>query len=692
MAIQRRGVENPFDRQPEAQRFQGVSVNPASVNRSEFQVEQKTSAIDIVKGLVEFAGVPGEAYAAKLDKQVEADKIIQTQRATLGLMPTPDSTEGGYKAHMAVSVKNKTLKAQSKLNQLAEQNYSDEEWEEIVRDTYAEVDGELSSEYKDYDNYQEIQKLTTLSLAEIMPQVVSSREAAKLDHEIKKRMQDEQDVLISEIGMSGDAASILKRFEERTAAMKLTQSQKEAILTEVALNSDSETAIELTRQFKGERGSTLYERKGQLQSKHDQLKNEKYSVNAGELGLEFSTFTSDFLSGKMTAEEATRYIDKRNKETEGRFMTQAQAASMFSKARESIAARTRQQQLIQAVQSGERTTIPGAEPKEIEGAITAGWKQYLQAGITQIRKNVPEEEQAKEIAALQIRADQMWGDNSARLGVPIPEWKAAFSALANSNVAAIVGSGQIEDLPDNLKVTMDRIEQMSPSAQDFYMSSLKARERDILNNTLALREMGMTAPQALSMAQRRDRNPIPRSQRDIEEAVADVTSSIDDGIFVTDIPDYARPYYMAEVRKKIASFPDPTSEVAKRQVKAYFSNNWTTLGSGVRVKGSPQRMRQLTGLHPDALDMGFQAILEGQRDQIEPLLATYGYDFDQLIPEVDPEGGMVSFVGPAGEVLNTRPVPLTQMRTEYMRFKTAQEKRLKERNFKSLEEAGIGGF
>lgn len=694
MAKQRQRVGNPFEQRQEADRFQGISVNPTQINRTEFQPDRGMTAQQMVEGLVGFAGVAGEAYAAKLDKQVEADRIIQTQRATLGLAPTPDATEGGYKAHMAVAIKNQQLKAQAKLNQLAEGEYSDDEWEEIIRDTYAEVDNSLASEYEDYQDYPELQKMTTLSMAEIMPQVTASREAAKLDHAIKRRMQDEEDILLSEIKITDDAASLVKRFEERTSAMKLTQSQKEQILSRVALQGDSQTAIEMTKLFKGERGSTLYERTGQLQNKEDQLKNEKYATQAGELGLEYTKFYEDFLKGNYTEEEAARIIDKRNRETEGRFMSQAQSAAMFAKGREAIAARTRQQQLIQAVQAGDKSIIPGAKKSEVEAALSAGYKQYLSAGVAQIKKNVPEEQQAREIADLQIRAAQIWGDNSAKMGIAIPEWGAKFSSLANANVAATTEGGDVEQLNEQHRATIDQLQQMSPSAQDFYLSSLSDREGDILRNTLALQETGMTGPQALATAQKMERNPNPVSSRDVEKAIESITDSIDDGLFVTDIPDYARGYYMNEVRQKVSAHPMPTSESAKKQIRAYFSDKWTTLSDGIRIKGSPERIRQLTGLHPEAVGQGMQALIESQREQLEPVIASMGIDFDQIIPDVDPESGMVTFVGPAGQVLNTKAIPLSSMRAEYLKYKTKLEKRITDRNLESLNQStffGTGG-
>lgn len=675
MATQRQKVTDPLSQQRD-QRFRGAQVNPTTVNRTDFIGEPVSDAGAMVESLLNFAGVTGEAYAAKLDKQVEADKIIQTQRAHAGLPPDLNSTEGGYKAHMAVAIKNQQLKAQAKLNELSKGKYTDEEWEDIVRDTYAEMDTALSTEYADYDGQKEMQKLASLSMAEIMPQVVSQREASKLDQEIQSRMQDEEDILINELKLTGDAAALVQRFETRTSAMKLTQSQKEAILSKVVLNSDNQTAVEMTKLFKGDRDSSLYERTGQIQAHGDQLTSDAYANNAGELGLEFSNFQSDFLSGKYTPDEAVRYIDKRNRETDNKFMTKGQAAAMFSKAKEAIAGRNRMMELVQGIQQGERSLIPGADKEEMQAALAAGYNQELQAGIRNIQKNIPAEQQGAEINALIQRSSQKWADHSARFGYTIKEWETGFASMANANLAAVTTpSGEIESLPEQHAEALQRMEQMSPQAQEFYLSKLGSREADILKNTLALRDMGMTGPQALGTAQRMSRNPVPTSAKDIEDAYEEISSAFMENGWSQDVPDFAQGYYAMEIRRKLAAHPMPASESARKQILAHFEKNWTTTDDGLKLRGSPQRLSQLTGIHATSIGRAVQGLMEQKRAELEPYLETYGIEYDEVIPDVDPEGGMIRFVGPNGETLSTTAYPLSSLKGSFLHYKESMETR-----------------
>lgn len=675
MAEQRQ-VQNNLGSEQRRQNFQTIGVTPASINPTENQALPSESS-QIVQGLVQFAGVAGGAYKARLDKQIEEDKIIQSQQAQMGLLPTDDATRAGYEAHMQVAVKNNQLKAQARLNQAAEGDYTDEEWEQVIRDTYAEADDAMVKDYPNYGEFPESQKLLSLSMAEIMPQVQSKRESVKLDREQLSRMNNETDVLLNELGVSDDYDTLIKRSKTRMDAMRLSPDQQEKVIMDLVINSEDLGAIELSKRFKGAgRSSTLYERKGQIKAKEEQLVKEKQSYNAGELGLEVSQFQQAVLAGEYTPDEVVKMVDKRNKETSNKFMSQSGVTSLLNQASTQIAKRTRQNAIVNKLQNTDSPVITGATKPEVEVGLTQGYQQYMQAGVKAITKNVSDPmQQAQEIRDLTARATQMWGDKSATLGFAIPSWTGSFSGLANTNVAASAQEGDVGRLSQQQEEAYQQLEYMTPSTQDFYLSSMNSREADILRNSLALREVGMTSAQALQTAQQNARNPIPRSASEIEKAITDITESIDDGIFVDDIPDYAKPYYMAEVRKKVAAHPNPTSDSAKAQIKGYFDKNWTTLESGLRVRGSTGQLQQLTKLNAANLDKGFSAMVNSHKEDLLPYLETYGLDWGDVIPDVDPKAGMVRFVGPNGEPLNAMSYPLTEVKTSWMKYKTELEKK-----------------
>lgn len=675
----RKAVANPFEEQVIEKRFKGVGnyLSNRGPNKAQFQTgTPSTSATDVVEGLINFAGAASDAYKAKLDKKIQEDRIIQTQQAVLGLNPTSEATEAGYEAHMAVGVKNEQIKAQTKLNELAKGTYTDEEWEQVIRDTYAESDANMAARYADYGSRSDTQKLMAIAMAEMMPQITAEREAAKLGQEIEGRITTEQDIIINSLQAGQDPTFLLQQFETRVSALKLTQSQKEGILTQVALQSEHPGAIEMTKGFKGDRETTLFERTGLLQAKEQELQKANAAKTSAALSLEVSQFQDSFINGQITAEEAVRVIDRRNKETGGAFMSKGASTALFNKASAEKAKRVVLARNIEAVSKGPAHNLTDKEKK---AALTSSYSTFIQEKNKEIEASgLTGADKLQAQLDAQLQAVAVFGDRSVQQGVAIPSWIGEFEAFAKSNLANTVENFEnLEQLPAKHKQVIQHLEQLEPNAFDFYMSKVDGDTADIIRHTLNLVDSGIPEVQAVSRGQAYVRNRVPKSQKLINDAVLDVTEGIDDGLFVEDLPDNMKPFYLSKVREKLSTYPDPSTERAKREVVAHFQDSWTNVGNGMLVKGTTQRLVGLTNLNPASLGVGFKALISSREGQILEQLSSSDFTLEDVVPDVNDENGTVTFRTPDGIQL-LAPIPLSEMKEAHYQYKVENERRYQE--------------
>lgn len=656
----RKAVANPFEESVRQKAYKGAGgyVSDRGPNRAQFQTAQPVDdATDIVEGLLSFAGVAGDAIGKKLDKKISEDRIIQTQQAVLGLNPTSEATNAGYEAHMAVGVKNEQIKAQTKLNELAQGNYTDEEWQQVIRDVYSEGDKNLANRYPDYNSRTEVQKLMALGMAEMMPQVTAEREAAKMGQEIEGRIQTEIDIIISSLKAGQDPTFLLQQSEKRMSAMKLTQSQKEGILKTVAEQTGLSGAIEMTKGFKGDRDTTLYERDGSLIELDKGQQRDEAALKAGSNFRIKADVMTAFSQG-MTVDTFLRTVDTHNKVHENNPSAQISRSEVAKAIKDRNEAIQDQFVLDAQLRSiAEGRTLYDATPEKRRELLTTAYHRAL-AKTGQDMAGQPPEAVQKKVA--QVTAE--YGDLAIKQGVQIPALVMDTKLMLSVNLDADLKSGELlENLPENAERALFQLQSLSPKGLEFHLKAMDDTERKQVLHMMDLMDSGTDPVLALREAQAWNDKYRPVKVKDLDKAEDNLASGLgavwyNPYTWKNNMPNAQIPYFRSTVRQKLASMPDPTSERAQEQLASWFKNEWTVgEESGTLIQVNKNDLERVgAGIDIGNIERGLEALAFANKDKLLPSLANYGYDesdLDNLIYDVNGQQGHVTFRTPEGDIL-----------------------------------------
>lgn len=666
---------NPFSMTPKVGR---ASASPdlamRKIRKEPQEIQQ--DPLEVVSALVKFAGVGTSEYVASVEKRVEADKLVQTSLAEQGMRPSDEATKAGYRAHAAVSMKAHALGAQARLNQLAQQDLTDEQWSEAVKEEYRNQDEYLESNYEGYKKDIDLQKLAAVSLREIMPQVGAKREAARVDREIQSRVDDASAALVN--ATLNPALStipteeLMKVTEGMLGTLQLTASQKDKALENAIVESRNPELIRLAESFKGDRKSSLFSRSGKIQQVKAQLDKETLANQAIAFEKEAQTIETAFLDGSMTLEEVDNYLNKRNKETDQRFFSRARYGQLISKKDKATATANITQNIAAAIADPERTNIKDDfKEKDIQATYVSILKHREEAGEVEAdRQGLEGPEKVKFMKKWKKQTQAYLADKSVKSNDLVNKFQSTLSAFANTNVAAtgvdidLKGGGKEQQFSPQAQEAVDLLDNMSDEAKRVYLDSIKDKEAEIVKNYLHQREMGeggrMSGPQALLNAQVAARNKSPKKWDEIDSTVKSIVNSELDHWIAADIPDNMREYWTQEIRKKVISEPNPGSDIAKKMVRNYMQSGVTTTSGGMKLNGSPQQLKEATNMHIDHLDRAMEAFVKSRQPEIQATINGLGLSIDDVFPVTDPKSGMMYLSTDRGEISSTR-TPMSEL-------------------------------
>jgi len=684
----RQKVADPFARKAERPRYQPDLVSRA-LPRAAYQPGPDVGT-EIVNSLVSFAGVAGTVYMQETSKKLEADKIIQSARATQGLTPTDDATVAGYRAHATVNLKNQSLASQARLNDFAAQRHTDDEWEAAIQAEYKTIDDNMMAEYPNYERDIEMQKLSAVALREVVPRATIQREANKLEFEVQDRISVATDSLING-AKSGQID--LPATEAALGALKLTESQKDKVLIDAAINSNDPNLMAMTKEYKGVRKTSLYERTGSLQALERRQVDTALSANAIDLAVEVRGLEEGMIAGEMTEEEFTTRVKSRNKELNGKFMTRSQYTSVLNKVDKQKAANFRQRKIIADVADPTKVDMGGYKKQEVQGALNAVFENE----ITRIEEGAADLDPAE---GEQVKANgrkaaiARVGDMAVKSGEVLDVWVGELNNFANMNVPANilempVGEFKVDQLPPMAQKAIEKLDSLSVTAGAKFIEALGSREGKVIRHFQNLRDMGTPLPQALAQAQRDAKNPTPRNAKVMQKAIKSVRSDQEFWWWKPDFKDNQEAYLEGEIYKKLDLDPMVDSERNINVVNEWLKNEWTVAG-GLRLKGSPQNLQKSTGIHVDKLRGSFDAALFAEKGRILPQLSG-GLGIKDVFPVTDVKRGTFRFTTNSGAWLGP-PRPLADLRKIANKHKVAMEKEVTQEAIDRVNKLKLGGF
>lgn len=669
--IQRWETQNPFSMGQTPGFVPSTKPDLQSrVNPAQYQAGPNI-AEGLVNSLVQFADVSADQYVKRVNKEVAADKVVQTAKALRKEAPTSDATNAGYQAHAAIALQDQAIKQQLRLNEVAKQELTDEEWDDEVRKSYDAVDKYMVDNYEKYNSSPELQKLAGLSLREVIPQATAARQEQALKREIEGRISTATDSLINAANTGaynalGGAEGTANHIVTMMKSLQLTPAQQDAVFIDAIENSRSPELIETSKYWKGSRRSTLYNRSGRIQSLERTLKKEAMEKDIFNTASMKYAMETDFIAGNVTDEEMRARSNAHERLTGKPLFTEGEVGSMLANRDKRIAIDTRKAQVLEDYAQG-KAYAGLYKDKEIQEAATTYTENVIK-NITNDSLNLPENQREQYVKTKANQALSRIADLSVRNDQLIESWKGDLHALATINVPAEIT--ETKDLPPVAQSALLKLDAMAPITRETYIDSLDSKEQKILRGYISMRDMNVPAIQALTKSQVMARNPDPPDNKAIKKAVSTVFDK-QEAWLRPDFTNAQAGYIRDKIRERVALFPEPSSDTNIKIVNEWFEKGWTVAGK-TRLYGSPDKLRSLTGLHPERLETAMNGYIHANADLLAKSLAGTDLGLKDVFPETDPIKGTVTLRTKWGALPETT-MPLSELKNVANKYKVKLE-------------------
>lgn len=700
---------NPFSLTPKV----GRASAPPDLAQRAIQKPVAQPGIDglqIVDALVNFAGVAGSEYIRKTEKSIEADKAVQTSLAMQNMLPTDDATLAGYEAHAAVAIKGQTLGAQARLNALAQQDLTDDQWHEAIKEEYRNQDEYMTANYDTYKLNVEMQKLAAVSMREMIPQVGSTRAASKIGFEIEKRVNSATDVFVNAAAnpmiANADPQEMLSVTDGMLNSLQLTASQKDAALEKAILETKNPALIELARNFKGDRSTSLLARSGKIQQVEAEVRGKELADNAILFEREFQTMKSAVLGDgaskpSMTLDEAYTITKTRNSQTDNKWSSRGEWAELV-RARDSVtAAEFTSVQLREAIYNPDYTYL---KQNFKNSEIQSEYGKILAEDEVKIKEDAKKQgltgaEEIKFLNKERQKTQQLIADKSIKSNAPYEGFIADLKAFASTNVEATSASGVtpqgagIQKLGAQAQRASELLTNMSETAQRIYLKEIGGQDEEVLKRYLNELDYGMggtiPGPQALRTAQVQAKNIAPPDLNGRAAAFKDIKNDTMAPWFSANLPSNQDTYWSDKLMDKLRLEPVPNSNTSKKRITNWLETGVTTTDRGMKLEGTPQQLKEATNMHIDHLDRAMGAFVGTKSKEIESALSGLDMTTDDVFPVTDPDTGMMELYTSHGPIARTR-TPMSELLNIDRNYNNEAAKKLWEQRerFKRLKEGG----
>lgn len=687
--IERKAIADPFAGTIQKER-RLMSSNRAKP-RSAFQAGPDAGRM-IVDSLVNFAGVAGDIYVTETNKKIEADKIVQTARASRGAVPTNDATMAGKRAHSAVAIKSKMLKRQADLSDLAKKDLTDDQWNSFLSDAYADVDKEMMSEYEDYSTDADMQKIAALTFREMTPQLEAVRAGYQKEREIQGRQNEVADTMISmanldkKNGMQTPPDVYVQAVDRMFGPLQLTQAQKEDAIVDAALRTQSPSLIAMTKEWKGKRKTSIYDRNGKIQALDKKLK-ENALINMGtDFEIAQMSMTNDFMAGKMTANELIGATRQLRAKSGNRYPPKGYLSTTMGKAQK---AREEQAELMAGVQAlimGDTYKNKDAQNKEREAFFDKGMELVTQAAQDQARVEFPDDDQQANVRAAEIvgAKSKMLLQRSVEQGYVPNSIKDRLNQIATINLSE---DGRMSDTVRDDGTIKERL---SPETQTelTYLGSVPAPARQAILDSLPGQsgrvieifwnevEAGAGDALALERAQRRAANPRPVIATEVQDAAKKITSELQHW-FKTDYTDNQEGLVQRHIGELLHNSADPTAKATQERIKSTV-DGYARTGSGrVFIGMSQQKAGEMIGINdPSHWDGCIETFIKSQSDRLRPILGATGMGLKDVTIMPVPAQGFFRLVDSSGALLSAKRFKFSDLASAYHAETYKKEKKL----------------
>ena len=620
-----------------------VDVSPKhQAMTNKIVVEEPRDVYSDLKGLLSFAGAAADTATQFMNQKVEEDAMEQAYRTYQEKLPSEDATVGGYRAAATLGIKLESVKREARLAQLAATNPSEEDWKAALLNEAETSRQMLALKYPHLKDDPELQKVTAMDSIDAIPKLTSMREVARLKIEQQSRLEDFGEASI--LAARDPNVDFDAQIKNMALQLKLSPEQAKNALVDTAINSGDLNLIERVASMKvGDSKLTLADKDVRIAKALTNAKAQSARDNSAQVAADVVKVNEQLASGEMSPRQYIDYVDLKNQETGGAFMSQAQVESTLSsiaqqKGLENFTTQNANNVLTGAANLG---NLANKDQQAIANSV-------LQIAISDEFKKLTEDQKGT-----------IEGQTLARQrGVAVAAQKLHDSGVVSERLKQSIQSASGMDVDSVIMKGEDGREFINPEVQamlnDYrsipsHLRSMyvKGEHRKLIDGYSQFVDRGLEPAQALRQAQLGSVK-VPMSGEAFlaaDQVIEDVFRPWD-GI---NLSESNEGYWQREIQQYQSEQFNPSGEEDQAAAVRHFKENTTRL-SGNYIKGSPKYLLKSMGFdHQDegTIQSAMYHHMEVNRASIERAIQVYGkFDYQDTIIDVNLDTGRVLLLTP----------------------------------------------
>lgn len=644
MAIERQAV-------PGLQQVQSVGLPQGSATQAlQYGApELSQRSLGFVTDLLTASGELGRAMDTLKQQRVEDDKVLQTNRALQGLLPTENATKGGKRAHMLVGLQNEVSAESLRLQAEAERwQGTDAEWNAHVIQTRQKIQSSLWQKYPELQNDKESMKLVTTSFLEQAPKVFAARTTAKLDKEAKDRKDDmNARIILATDGVTGPALSAgLTQLRAEAGAMGLTDDEFEDMVAQHALDKASTgdtSLVDATKDVVDSNGVSLYAKSGKMMQAAIQGRRTWASLNAGNISVSKFDLEQTYNNGELTDEEFVQQAQSQNDSTGGAAWSAEEINSVRQNKQKQLAKSALIDNAIDGIQKGRLVGLEGKSPEDMS-KIAEGVRARYQEQANLAIKQKGLDPQGPEAHAIRMRLSSQAAVQLAKADLKDQNFIGQVKQFQN------LSADHLQDMKSEPEEMAQILETWESFPEEYRTSIVDEKTAAFIDNYRMALSQGRNPGQAISFAQQagRPRNFTSDENKEISKGATDAINEVTKGSGFTpfdNMPDYLKGQMQQRANEvmrtmRIAGYD---ADKAKEETTKVLQREWsqhgsTMMSSGTVIKGNADRLASKLQVNPQDLGRVFQSYLQLNKQTLED--DSGGLTLDDMYIDVDQKRGV----------------------------------------------------
>ncbi|UNA00899.1 hypothetical protein VLVyarbaL_00012 [Erwinia phage VyarbaL] len=621
-----------------------------------------SSGGSFAQGLLDAANSLNQVAPKYIGEKVEADKVLQANRALKGLMPTEDATTGGTRANMMVGAQNGINEMTMRLkDDAASWQGTEDEWNAHVVQQRNDFEQSIYQKYPELTSDRDTSKLVTNMFMEQQPTIQASKVSADLQREHQDRANTFQTRMTqTTAGKDGvDLTRSLEDLKPIAKALKLSDTEYEQVIAGEAkarAATGDTSMLMATQGIRNAEGVSLYDRDASIRASVIQGQRMDLSLHQTDLANDKYGMEQRFMSGEMSDAELISAASIMNDKYGGAAYSASELNGLRDQKARADAKQGKKVDFVGKIAQGQLVALEDYTEKEInEGA--AAYHDQGDAMVEAYAKAKGYTDEQKE--GLRAKVQSEVTVNLAKAGIKDQQFVRQIGSFQN------IGPDHLKDMkeePPEMQTLLNRWNTLPD-----YMRTQVVGEKPaafLYNYQLGISNH-MNPGQAIDFAQKasRDINFSSKDNKEISKTGEDVAGDLisNNGFNPFDnYPDYIRQQMKDFATDDVRRFRKAGFDIdgAKEQASTNLANNYSYVG-GTVIRGDKKMLAQKLKLNEEDLGAQFQAYLQVNKQKFEDEAG--GPKIDEMYYDIDQQRGIFTVRAGAGGMPVQGARPLSEL-------------------------------